>query len=1068
MTIRHWSVLGLAGIWLLAASPAAARLVTMDAMNNPKDWEVAKDNTAIGNIEPIQGPGGLNALDLRYELIGGSWIAYYRKLPNGTPGLKAILFQYRGQGVNNFEIKVTDASGATFGTHIPQGTNVKDWTKVVVPADSLEYLWGGTTKTLNNDNIRKFEFTVSLNSGGMGRVQVAELQYSTEPMASTLPKESKAAPAPAAAAAPAPAAASAAPVRDTKPWPPASTIVITSEKQWQTYVDQGASLRMSSVEGPQPGQKGVQAIYTWGLREIPGVQQQTGAWLAMVTEVKMDLTEVRGLSFMYRNTGAVTNLEVKLHDQTGCVFGRVIPSGNAMSVWSLMTVPRADFKYLWGGDGSGRFDWGHVKQVEIALSRAGDARDSGTFTFSDIRFESAAMTARPQTPAPEEGRAAAADTRTPAEIAEAAAGQIKVTLDDFTDLNPANRYYVIPRDDSTLALEASRITFASDYSMKLRYILSSNRPNGSWVEAQRRFSPPLDWTGVDAVRLWVRGDGSRNVFRFTVTDGDGNAWVYADEDVLASTEWFLVSMPIEQFKPFKDVYQRVEVTGTLRAHLQSIRSMSIGVASQPRRSSLDRGEIYVETLYLVGRFNAARAVPLSDRPPVGIAVPLKNWNIGGVSNTISETTPKAGNSLTQNLVLKVNGNFEKVSVLGEVRLDAVFGDQYDRIRSKDAAVISPNLNISLLNPIEGINYVMVGNLWFNSSPAIFANDNLYGGWGFKGALLEGFIERFHHRTYYLKHAANTYSLAGHYDYNYGGFNASLIGTYYNQSPFVPEATKLEQDDKSFLLDLSQRVTAPGLPAVVLRAMGGYDWYQQYWDASRQQALDLRKGGEYLKAEVNLTELESLLWPGLSLTALYRYVSPEYKPPFRQHPGYWDIEFGDQKGANFKLYQTLSGAYASVEYDKINRLSDPDEYRERTVASIGYNNWASLDISLSQEFATKIYHYTDLRYLIDGLPATFDDNKYESNTTLYLAYHLGGSFVLSEWMQFKRNRIRTTEERFYETFSTTRLTYYPAINLAVSLENKFSHYGPTSDQPISDPSDPYAQDDYTRIRIDLTF
>jgi len=1063
MSKRRAGVLVLALLaCLTTVGPADAKLVVMDAMESPRDWDLAKDKTVSGAINQADGPEGQKALEFRYELIGGNWLAFFRKLPNGTPGLQAITFQYRGEGANNFEIKLTDDTGATYGIHMPPGTNCSAWTKVVVPVNNLEYRFGGSNKPPHADNFRRIEFTVSAGAGGVGRVLISNLQYSTDPLAAVVP------PKPESAGDAAPVAGETKRKRDTKGWPAPQTIVIKSEKAWQMFIDQGASARLYSAEGPATGQKAVGLMYTWGLREIPNVQQATGSWLAIVTDVRMDMSEVRKISFPYKNTGAITNLEVKIHDQDGAVYGRKISSGNAMTKWTTISVSRSEMKYLWGGDGSGKFDWSHVIQVEIALSRAGDSRDSGTFHFGNISFESANIPLAPS--------AAAALTSPEAEapvssVAETVAGQVKISIDDFTDLNPTNRYYVIAGDDSSMLLQASRLTFETDYSLSMRYTLSSTRPTGSWVEAQRRFAPTLNWKGTEAVKIWVRGDGSRNIFRMTILDGEGNQWIYNNEDVLASSDWYLVSVPISSFTLFQDIYRRGAVTGTLKDHLQAIKALSVSVLSQPNRSSRNTGEVFVENLYIVGKgINAARAVPLAEKPPVGIAIPLKNWNIGGASETRMETTPANGNALTQNINFHLMGNFEKFSVLGEIKTESTFGNDADGIRSESGTVVSPNMNFTLLNPIEGISDVMVGNLWFNADPAIFANDNLYGGWGFKGILAEGWIDQLHHRTYYMKHAPNSFSLAGDYAFNWKTLNLNLVATYFNQSPFVVNATRLESDDTAFLLSASDVFTLPKWFTTVVRLQGGYDWYQKYWDTGTQQPMNVYEGGGIFAGELNITEMDKIFWPGLSLTGKYSYVDTNYKPTFRQHPGYWDVECGDQKGMSLKLYQTVAGAFLSAEYNKFNRVSNSKQYLEKTLISIGYNNWQSLDVTLTEEFATKVYHFTDTRYLVDGAYNVINDDRNEINTTLYLAYHFNSTLVLSEWMQFKRNQSRLTEDRYNQLFSTTRLTYYIATNISFSVENKFSHLGPVAhaDEPLIDPTDPEAAGDYTRIRLDLAF
>jgi len=1037
----YWRSVRFAMILLLfSAGSSLAKNITIDQTNSIEGWLVYKDKAASGSVAVTTGPNSdQKALELKYDLSGGNWVAWVKKIPYGMEGLQALSFQFRGKGNYTLEIKVADAGGATFGIKIPGGTNVPRWQTIVIPIDQFNYLWGGTTKVLSPRNIRQFELAVSTDGdGGRGRIFVSNIQYSTVPLKAVLPT-----------------GRTVAKKKKVKGgmYHPLGPVAIESVNKWKKFSDRGANLELSLVEEQLAGERPLQASFTWGLREIPGKQEQTGNWVAFLKTIEMDLSEMRSLVFTYKSTGPVTNLEVKLKDQYNTTYGKTYRSRGSSSEWVTISVPRSDFKYLWGGDGSGKFDWSHVNILEFALARTNDPRDSGTFTIGNIHFESAVS-----------------QPRTVGKVAKPLVGQVKVVIDDFTDLNPTNRYFIIAGDDSSLTLDSSRIAFEADYSMRMRYNLQSTRPTGSWVEAQRRFTPPLDWTGVEAVKIWVKGDGSQNIFRFTLTDGDGQTWVYDNQEVLASTDWHLASMPIEAFTLCHDFYGKVKFGQQLKKQLHTIKQLGISIISQPDRGSLNQGEVNVETLYVVGKgINPATAVPLVEKPAVGIAVPLKNWNLGGTSNSVLEAIPITGTNLTQNVMFKLTGNFDKFSVLGEIRLDSTFGDDADGFRSQNGTISSPNMEVTLLEPIEGVNNIIVGNLWFNSSPHIFANNNLYGGWGFKGVLVEGWIDRLHHRTYFLKHSPDSYTLAGHYAMTVDNLNINLIGTYYNQQPFIASATKLEKDDKALLLDLTQRIILPDIFNMTVRILGGYDWYQKYWDASAQAEIDERLSGGYLEGELNFTELSNIFWPGFSLTGRYRYVDPNYKPTYRQDPSFWDVEYGDQRGYNLRLYQKVEGAFFAAEYEKINRLSElKDDYRERTILSLGYNDWSSLDITLSQEFCTRIYQYTDYRYLVDGEPANLNENRRETITTLYVAYHLSGTFIISEWLQFKKLLQFDLNEEYSEMFAITRLSYFPAPNLTFSLENKFSRYGREQDVPTIDTSDPYSIYEYTRLRVDLTF
>jgi hypothetical protein len=1027
--------------------PSIAGNILVDKTNTSEGWLVYKDNDAKGTVMVTTGPNSaMSALELKFDLTRGNWVAWGKKVPGGLPNMQGLSFNYKGKGHSNLEIKVVHADGATFGVKIPGGTNVTDWYNIVIPIEKFDYLWGGATNVLNPGSITKLELGVSvIGDGGPGYILVSNIQYSTDKGVKLLLPKGKA-------------------IKEKKQlkddtWPGPGPVEIGSKDDWEVFIDRGASMKLVISEGPDEKQKAIKADFTWGPREIPGKRKQTGNWVAFLKSIGRDLSEMRNLILVYRTTGAVANLEIKIKDQHGATCGKILPGGSSKTTWTRLAIYRSDFKYLWGGDGTGKFDWDHVKVLEIALSRTDDPRDNGTIAIGNINFVSAVSTSLAL-----KGRSPAVKTGKMPSVPKS-----KLVIDDFADLNPANRYYIVSGDDSSLSLASSRITFSADYSMRMRYVFNSSRPTGSWVEAQRYFSPDLDWTGVESVKIWVKGDASNNIFRFALTDGEGNIWVCDNQKVLASTDWYLVNMPIENFVMYKDLYRGGKSKENSKKHLHAIKKMGIGIVSQPNRSSSNQGEIFVEKLYLTGKgVNPDRAVPLFDKPPVGIAVPLKNWNIGGTSETLLEKYPTIGSNLTQELKFKLNGNFEKFSLLGEICMKSTFGNDDDGFRTKAADMSGTNASVTILNPVDGISNIIIGNLWFDSSQHIFSYDNLYGVWGFTGAIVEGWIDRLHHRTYFLKHAPDSYTLAGHYAMDVHNFNINLIGTYYNQAPFIQSATRLEDDDKALFLDLSQKIIISDVFDAVIRLQAGYDWYQKYWNASTQTEIDERSGGSYLEGELNFSELSNIFWPGVSLTGKYRYVEPDYKPAFRRDPGYWDIEYADQKGYNLRFYQKVAGAFFSAEYDKIDRISNFDQCRERTLLSIGYNDWSALDITLTQEFVTKIYHYIDARYIYNGQPAILNEDKRENITTLYLSYHLGRAFAISEWLQFKDILQFENNEEYTEMIAVTRVSYSPAPNISFSLENKFSRYGRKNDIPTIDPNDPYSIYEYTRARIDLTF
>jgi hypothetical protein len=1041
-----------------SAWAAASKLVMLDKTDTTDDWIVNTDLTATGYITVTDGPEkNEKAVRLIYDLSGGKWVNLGKEYRKNIAGAKALVFWFKSQGPYTLEIKIADLSGTTYGIKIPGGTDVPEWRKFVVPLADMTYLWGGTSHVLDLQNIRGIDFAASVpeeGNGGPGNFMLCQIQYSLDVIPADLPKPKK-------TAKPAAPVVKGAASRKGK-------VDIGGETDWRKFSDKGASVSLAFGEGPTKEQRSVQANYTWGQRKIAGVQEETGTWVAFNRDINMDLSEMRNIVFMCKGTGAIANVEVKVIDKDNCTYGKSYSNGSSLYTWSQFVVSRSDLNYMWGGDGSGKFDWSNVARLEIALSRTNDSRDTGSFAIADIRMESAVTVPKFK----------GVEGEVPPEEKTTEPGRVNVTLDDFTDLNPTNRYYVEVGDDSTLQLFSSRVTFETDYSMDLRYQLLSNRPTGSWVQAERRFSPPLNWTGAEELKVWVRGDSSKNILRFTVIDGDNNLWVADNKEVLVSGDWFLVTMPMDSFTLYRELDLPVKSNKKMKDSLNAIQQLGIGIVSQPDKASRAQGEIYIENLYLVGRgLNKARAVPMMAKAPIGLALPLKNWNIGGTSETFLDTVPNTGSNLTQNLSFKLTGNFEKFSVLGEIRLDSTFGNDPDTFRSKDAVLAAPNLAVTLLNPLDGVSDIMLGNLWFNANPNIFANDNQYGGWDFKGMLVEGWLGKINHHTYFIKNAPESYTLAGQYGFTQDQFNASLIGTYYNDEPFIMNATRKLWDDSALLADLNQKVSLPGIFDINLRGQFGYDWYQKYWDSSTQTFADERDNGALFMGELNFAELSNIFWPGLSLTGQYRYVDTNFKPVLRQAPGYWDMEFGDQKGYLLRLYQSILGMYLSAEYLKINRLSTSSSYREGTRFSVGYNNWSSMDLTVTEEFWSKVYNYSDPRYLLNGsigsttpgnIPALLFEDWRETDTTLYAAYHLSGNFLISENIQFKDINRFDDNTHYTEMYTLSKVAYYPAPNLTFSIENKFSRFGRQQDVPVIDPNNIYSLYQYTWVKLDLTF
>ncbi|MBL0058789.1 MAG: CIA30 family protein [Elusimicrobia bacterium] len=198
------------------------------------------------------------------------------------------------------------------------------------------------------------------------------------------------------------------------------------------------------------------------------------------------------------------------------------------TTWQRVYVPLADFAGV---------NLASLDNLNLGFG----SKLKGRVFFDNIAFEGA-----PESPA------AAAPSAAPTAVGSPAVpvtGDVanKVVVDGFDRTNPDTAYRTFSGDASQINLASSRILYDGDYSMEIQYKLLTESSWGSWVSALRAPAQPLDWSGVDAVKVWVKGDGSDNYFRFRFTQADGQVWENTDKKVLSSNRWTLVAFPIRDF-----------------------------------------------------------------------------------------------------------------------------------------------------------------------------------------------------------------------------------------------------------------------------------------------------------------------------------------------------------------------------------------------------------------------------------------------------------------------------------------------------------------------------------------
>ncbi|MDD5492474.1 MAG: CIA30 family protein, partial [bacterium] len=120
------------------------------------------------------------------------------------------------------------------------------------------------------------------------------------------------------------------------------------------------------------------------------------------------------------------------------------------------------------------------------------------------------------------------------------------TIDDFERPNQSTVYRVETQDESTLSINSTPRAKVGVTAIQVEYNLKTSRAAGSSV--LMRCEPELnDWTNYDQLWIWIKGDGSGNIFSIFFTDASDEVWEYQDRDVLLSQKWQLLKVDFSEF-----------------------------------------------------------------------------------------------------------------------------------------------------------------------------------------------------------------------------------------------------------------------------------------------------------------------------------------------------------------------------------------------------------------------------------------------------------------------------------------------------------------------------------------
>lgn len=674
----------------------------------------------------------------------------------------------------------------------------------------------------------------------------------------------------------------------------------------------------------------------------------------------------------------------------------------------------------------------------------------------------------------------------------------KVVVDGFDRTNPDVAYRTFSGDASIINVASSRVLYDGDYSMEIQYQLITDRPWGSWVSALRVPVKPLDWTGVDTVKIWVKGDGSENYFRFRFTQADGQIWEITNKKALSMTRWTQILMPISDFKL---VGQPPRGTPP---NLAGIKSYELAVvspgASSTSGAKTSVGRIWVDLLTVSGeRLQKGGIVPTSvpgtggtaqtSAAPAG-AGPRPQGVAGGnvdfsvIAYTEYLHTPEEQSQVNSNVKLITTGKLGDFSARVEFGSESQeFGQASAYIGSTTTATDNHFANIQDLsyqvfanNIHPAVSLVTLGNQFVDYGVDVMAPI-----WGFKGISGEGDWERFNYHAFVLKHSQNSFTAGARGTYYLPKWQFKYSGVYWEQTGKQTSASQIvdgqlepPKDSNTLKLgrmaqDFVYNVNVIGrLLDEKLRLEGtyGYDSYVKYADGDFTDPLNPvfsqtvspmhREGGSLWRTLIRTNEL---LVKGGELSYAYRDISDAYKPHYRQNPVYYDDTDSDQWGHTVKYIERLGGWQATGQYDTLRRHSNSKYYQHKSNWGLGYYGYRGIDVSVSQEYKRGVYYYTSDR-------STFTQQEDDKiiKTEFYVRAQLTSR--LAGW-------VKPTQERIWHPVNNgnytldifeAQLEYYIANNAKFFAHHKITRY----DNPDLEPQGTPFDDNFTRVSFEVTF
>jgi hypothetical protein len=240
----------------------------------------------------------------------------------------------------------------------------------------------------------------------------------------------------------------------------------------------------------------------------------TNQWVQVSKGFELPGIKDRAVDFQYKGTGASNNLEIKLVDADGSVYGHKLMAATNQAQWKRVRLKESDFTYWWGGDKN----LDGVKEVFFAIS-AGDG-GAGEITVDELLLVQLPSSAA--APKPESGLALAASA----------------TIDEG---GRASDWSAAQGDGANCSLSSG-----SGMSGRNAVTLKYSIPEGQWASMRKSARVPL--TSSDTLLVSLKMEGAPNNLEFKVIDRDDSTFAKVFEGLSGKDGWHKITIPVSELQ----------------------------------------------------------------------------------------------------------------------------------------------------------------------------------------------------------------------------------------------------------------------------------------------------------------------------------------------------------------------------------------------------------------------------------------------------------------------------------------------------------------------------------------